>query len=330
MPAIVSGPDMRSLDEVEDYMETLRLTLLHLGTSRCRMEEGNLRFEASVSLRPHGAEALGNRVEIKNLNSQKAVLAALAHEIGRQAQALDAGGEVAQETRLWDEARGVTERMRTKEEAHDYRYFPEPDLVPVAIDDGWREALAARVGELPTARFQRLQGELGLGAYDAGVLVTDPKLAGYFEELAEATGEAKRAANWLINHVLGALNQAKRPFGDWSVPPSALAELISLEVSGAVSGLVARQQVLPAMWESGRGAREVVEAEGLAQQSDAGALMPLVEEVLQRHPGPVAQYLEGKAKVVGFLIGQCMKSSRGKGNPKVFGELLREALARRS
>ncbi|GIW71883.1 MAG: aspartyl/glutamyl-tRNA(Asn/Gln) amidotransferase subunit B [Planctomycetota bacterium] len=326
---IVSAPELRSLAEVEDYMETLRLTLLYLGVSRCRMQEGNLRFEASISLRPHGASGFGPRVEIKNLNSFKAVLGALAHEVERQAAALERGEPLAQETRLWDEARGVTERMRTKEQAHDYRYFPEPDLPPLAIDAALRERVRARLVELPAARRRRFMEQLGLSAYDAGVLLSEPALASYFEELAQAVGEAKAAANWLINDVLGVLNARKLEFAAWSVPAPRLAELIALTARGEVSGLVARQQLLPRMLETGETAPALIQRLGLAQQSDREALLPVVERVLAEHPRPVEQYLGGKTQTLGFLIGQCMKSSQGRGNPKVFAELLREELERR-
>ncbi|RME71675.1 MAG: Asp-tRNA(Asn)/Glu-tRNA(Gln) amidotransferase subunit GatB [Planctomycetota bacterium] len=323
---IVTEPVLHTLEAVDDFMDTLRLLLLHLGASRCRMQEGNLRFEASISLRPRGQTALGTRVEIKNLNSHKAVLGALSHEIVRQAAQLDRGEPIAQQTRLWDEANGRTAPMRSKEQAHDYRYFPEPDIPPLSIPASWRERLAASLPERPRERFERLQRS-GLGAYEAEILVSDPALADYHDALARTTGEPRRAALWLINDVLKLLNARKRPFADWNVPPEALAELIALEREGVVSGLVARNDVLPAMWETGERPRTIVEARGLAQRSDDASLAPIVAEVLAAHPDTVAQYRAGKTKVLGFLIGQCMRRSAGRGNPKRFSELLRDALA---
>jgi len=323
---IVSGPDLRSIDEVQDYMETLRRTLVHLGLSRGRMEEGNLRFEASISLRPWGQDAFGERVEVKNLNSLKAVRAALAFETRRQTRVLDAGGAVSQETRLWDEARGETRRMRSKEDAQDYRYFPEPDLPPVRIDAGWRERARAALGELPTARQRRYRDKLGLGEYEIGVLLQDPVLSAYFDR-AVALGDAKTAANWVLNDLLAQLKHRDLAIGSCPVPPGELMALAGLVKVGTVSGQAARQIALPAMFDEGLGAEAAVAAKGLAQESDEAKLGEIVATVVAAHPGPVEQYLAGKTKVLGFLVGQCMRASRGKGNPKVFQELLRNALA---
>ncbi len=217
--------------------------------------------------------------------------------------------------------------MRAKEQAHDYRYFPEPDIPPITIDRGWRQALAERLGERLRARYERLQRVDGLSAYEAGVLVGDPALARYYDALRERCGEPKRAANWLLNDVLGHLNEVRTPIDRWPVRPEQLAELMRLEREGVVSGLVARTRVLPEMGRGGGSAAAVIERLGLAQESRAEALLPLVAEVIAAHPEPVAQYRAGKTKVLGFLIGQCMKRSAGKGNPKVFAALLREALA---
>ncbi len=328
---IASGPDMRSLAEVEDYMETLRLTLLHLGVSECKMQEGNLRFEASISLRPSGETRLGARVEVKNLNSTKNVLDALAYEVERQAALLERGAAVERETRLWDDERRETARMRTKEEAHDYRYFPEPDIPPIAISEEWLARARARLVELPNARRARYAGELGLTPYEAGVLVQDPRLCRYFDALAARAGDAKAAANWLLNDVLARLNERKATVAEFAaaVPPESLAELIDLVKRGAVSGQAARLQVLPAMMETRAPAGAIIRERGLAQISDRDALAPIVEEVLARHAKVVEDVKKGKEQALGFLVGQCMKAAAGKGNPKVFQDLLREALARR-
>jgi aspartyl-tRNA(Asn)/glutamyl-tRNA(Gln) amidotransferase subunit B len=328
---IVSGPDMRSLEEVDDYMETLRLTLLHMGVSECKMQEGDLRFEASLSLRPHGQAALGARVEVKNLNSTKNVLAALAHEVRRQGAALDRGEAVERETRLWDDERGETARMRSKEEAHDYRYFPEPDLVPVAISADWIERARAAIPELPRARRARYVAAGALTPYEAGVLTQEKPLADYFDALAAAAGDPKAAANWLLNDVLARLNERKLAMANFAaaVPPSALAALMALVKAGGVSGQAARLQVLPAMIESGRQAGDLVRELGLAQESDRGALAAIVAEVLAANPKVVADWKGGKQAALGFLTGQCMKAAKGKGNPKLFGEILKEELGKR-
>jgi aspartyl-tRNA(Asn)/glutamyl-tRNA(Gln) amidotransferase subunit B len=328
---IVSGPDMRSLDEVEDYMETLRLTLLHLGVSECKMEEGDLRFEASISLRPRGATALGPRVEVKNLNSTKNVLAALAFEVKRQSALLAAGGTVERETRLFDDERGETARMRSKEEAHDYRYFPEPDLAPVTFSEAFLAEARGRLPELPRARRARLIAGLGLGAYEADLLTQEKALADYFEALAAATKDPKAAANWLLNDVLAELKARKASVASFAarVPPEALAELVELARTEKVSGPAARHEVLPAMIDEQRRAAEIVKERGLAQESDRSALRAIVEKVLAEHAKVVADVKNGKQQALGFLTGQCMRAAGGKGNPKLFGEILREEIAKR-
>ncbi|MHC4392017.1 MAG: Asp-tRNA(Asn)/Glu-tRNA(Gln) amidotransferase subunit GatB [Planctomycetota bacterium] len=324
---IVSEPDLRSIEETIDAMETLRLTLLHLGVSRCRMEEGNLRFEASVSLRPRGQAELGTRVEIKNLNSKKAVAEALGFEIARQERVLEGGGVVAQETRLWDDVRTETRRMRGKEDAHDYRYFPEPDLPPVALSAEFRDELQLATGSLPHVRRARYIEELSLKPYDANVLIQDPTLCGWFDELAAQTGKPGAAADLLLNSVLAQVKQ--RGVEDVSalgLTAARLAELASLEAEGVISRQVARTKVLPAMIDRDLGAEAVVEALDLRQNSDSSALQAIVDEVLAKNPDPAGQYRAGKVAVLGFLVGQCMKASRGQGNPKVLKELLQATL----
>ncbi len=322
---IVSGPDMRSVDEVQDYMDTLRLTLLHLGVCEGKMQEGDLRFEASISLRRRGEEKLGKRVEIKNLNSTKHVRDALEHEIGRQGAALDRGEALEQETRLWDEGRRETARMRSKEEAHDYRYFPEPDLAPVDIS---RERIAAiEVPELPRVRRSRYIQDMKLSEYDATVLSTDAALAGYFEALSAAlAGDAKTAANWIMNDILA----RSKEHPDRPRPPvGALAALIAMVRDGTVSGAAARQLVLGEMFATGADPAAIVKEKGLAQESDRGALAAIVEQALDQNPKVVADFKGGKQAALGFLTGACMKLAKGKGNPKIFTELLKEALAKR-
>ncbi len=330
---IVSGPDLRSLEEVEDYMETLRSTLLYLGVSEGKMEEGDLRFEASISLRPRGATALGARVEIKNLNSMKHVLGALRHEVGRQAAILRAGGAVPRETRLYDEATGETARMRSKEEAHDYRYFPEPDLAPVALDESWLAGLRASLPELPRARAARFAATYGLPEYDAGVLTADRALADYFEETAAAAGDAKAASNWIMNDVLALLSSGRVPLADHArrVPPSRLADLIGLVRDGAITHTAARQQVFPEMARTGEAPAAVVASKDLAVQSDRDALAAVVERVLAENPKAVDDWRKGKPlkAVQGFLTGQVMKATGGKASPAVAADLIAGALEKR-
>jgi aspartyl-tRNA(Asn)/glutamyl-tRNA(Gln) amidotransferase subunit B len=320
---IVSGPDMRSIDEVQDYMDTLRMTLLYLGVCEGKMQEGDLRFEASISLRPRGATELGKRCEIKNLNSTKNVRDALEHELRRQAAALDAGTPLEQETRLWDVERGETFRMRSKEEAKDYRYFPEPDLAPVNLRPEWISELRAALPELPRERRARFIDAYGLPAYDAGVLTAERALADYYETLAKACGDAKAASNWVMNDLLARekeLPVENRPSVE------ALAALMKLVAEGTVSGSAARQEVLPEMYRSRKDAATIVRERGLAQESDRGALAGIVEQAIAANPKALADWKSGKGNAIGFLTGACMKLSKGKGNPKVFGELLKEIL----
>jgi len=323
---VVSGPDMRTIDEVQDYMDTLRMTLLYMGVCEGKMQEGDLRFEASISLRRHGDPELGKRSEIKNLNSTKNVRDALEHEIRRQAAALDAGTPLEQETRLWDVEKGVTARMRSKEEAKDYRYFPEPDLAPVDLAPAWLATVRAGIPELPRVRRARFMAEHKLSDGDASVLTSERSLADYFEALAKETGDAKAAANWIMNDLLARekdLPTAGRP----SV--ARLAALMKLVKDGVVSGMAGRQEVLPAMYASTKDAIEIVREKGLAQESDKGALAGIVEQAIDANPKVLAEWKAGKKTTEGFLVGACMKLSKGKGNPKVFGELLKEALAKR-
>jgi aspartyl-tRNA(Asn)/glutamyl-tRNA(Gln) amidotransferase subunit B len=322
---IVTEPDLRSVEEARVYMETLAGILLYLGVSDCKMQEGSLRFEASISLRPFGSEKYGNRVEIKNLNSMKAVVHALDYEARRQTACLDDGETVARETRLWDDAAGRTAPMRSKEEAHDYRYFPEPDLVPVAIEPGWLERLRAGIPELPLARRRRFIEQLGLPAYDAGILVGDKALADYFEECVRLGLEPKTASNWMMGSVLRELNARDIPVAELRVPPAALWELARL-VAESVIALNTGKEVFSEMAESGRPAREIVEARGLRQISDTGELEAVVLKVLKENPKAVADLREGKKQAQGFLMGQVMRATQGKANPQVVAQLVAKKL----
>jgi len=323
---IVSDPDMHSAAEAEAYMNSIRDMLLYLGISECRMEQGQLRFEASVSLMPEGAGELGTRVEIKNLNSFRAVIGAVEHEIWRQGQALDAGETLVQETRLWDDERGVTEPMRTKETAMDYRYFPEPDLTPLVVDDEWIGRIRAELPELAGARRRRLVAEYGLSEYDAGILTGDKALADLFEEAAAAGAPAKAAANWLTGEFLRLMKEGGLEAAQTKLEPKALAGLIALVEKGTLSAPAAKQ-VFGKLFEAGGSPAEMVKELGLAQISDEDELGGVVDEVIGEHPDAAENFRKGKEQALKFLVGQVMRKTRGRANPQLVNEVLRGKLA---
>jgi aspartyl-tRNA(Asn)/glutamyl-tRNA(Gln) amidotransferase subunit B len=337
---IVSEPALRRPEEAGAYLTSLRQIVRYLGVSDGDMSQGSLRCDANVSVRRAGETALGVKTEVKNLNSIKAVERAIAAEAARQIRLLegdgsgsdggrgDGGGRVEQITLLWDEAAGDVRPMRSKEHAHDYRYFPEPDLMPLTVDPARREEIRRGLPELPFARRDRLERELGIPGYDAGVLTASRALADWFEELARLTGDAKTASNWTMGEVLRVLKDRGGEIESFPATPAALAELIALVKDGTVSGGTAKE-VFDRMVTDGRGAREIVEAEGLAQISDEGALEAAVEKAIADHPGQVEEYRAGKEPVLGFLVGQVMKATRGKANPKRVNELLRDRLRSR-
>jgi len=322
---IVTAPDMHTVDEAVSYMHTLRRVLLYTEVSDCKMQEGSLRFEASISMRPAGTDRLGPRVEIKNLNSIKAVTAALEYELKRQSRVLREGGEVQQETRLWDEARGRSARMRTKEEAQDYRYFPEPDLLPVAVTDALLDRVRATVPELPLARRERFISEYGLSDYNASVLTDSKELADYFEACLQHHDAPESTANWLLNVVLGEINERGIGISDFQVGPEGLAELIRLMDEETINQQAARD-VMAKMSETGKDAGELVEELGLEQIGEESDLEPLIEQVIEENPGPVQDYLGGTQAAVGPLVGQVMRLSRGKADPELANRMLREKL----
>lgn len=322
---IVTEPDMRSLEEVEQFMQTLRNILLYNEVSDCKMQEGSLRFEASISLRPVGQKKLGSRVEMKNLNSMKAVLKALEYEINRQTGVLDSGGKVDMETRLWDEVRERTERMRTKEEAHDYRYFPEPDLVPMVIEERWLSELRSTLPELPLTRRNRFVEVYSLSDYDAGVLTEGKAVADYFERCVELHAAPKSLCNWITNDVLRELKERRLGIRDFKVRPEALVGLVVMVEKGTVSMPTARE-VFADMASSGSDAVKIVEEKGLLQISDREELERLVLKVLDENPSAVSDYQKGKKTALGFLVGQVMRQSTGKANPKMVNEVLIQKL----
>jgi aspartyl-tRNA(Asn)/glutamyl-tRNA(Gln) amidotransferase subunit B len=322
---IVSEPDMRSAAEAAEFFSRLRSILVWLGVSDGNMEEGSLRCDANVSVRRAGDTALGTKAEVKNVNSFRYLEKALAFEIGRQIDVLESGGRVVQETRLWDSGSGRTHSMRSKEEAHDYRYFPEPDLPPLVVDEARVEHVRSSMPELPDARSRRFVSQYGVPHYDAGVLTQSAGLADYFEATAEAAGNAKAASNWIMGELLRTLNERGQSIADVPVRPAALADLIGLIDKGTISSSTGKT-VFAKMYDSGRTADDIVREEGLTQNSDEGALSSIVADIMQKHADAVAQYRSGKRQTFGFLVGQVMKGSGGKANPKLASDLLKRAL----
>jgi aspartyl-tRNA(Asn)/glutamyl-tRNA(Gln) amidotransferase subunit B len=325
---IVSEPDMRSAAEAAEFFSRLRDILVWLGVNDGNMEEGSLRCDANVSVRPAGQQAFGTKAEVKNVNSFRYVQKALEYEIERQIDVIEGGGRVIQETRLWDSSTGRTFSMRSKEEAHDYRYFPEPDLPPVMVSEARIAAVRATMTELPEARRRRFVVEYGLPEYDAGVLTQSAALASYFEQAASAAGNPKAASNWVMGELLRTMNERGTSIDAVPLTPAALAGLIRLVDQGTISSSIAKD-VFTRMYDSGRAADEIVASDGLAQIGDESALMAIVQDVLGRHADAVAQYRAGKAATFGFLVGQVMKGSGGKGNPKLVNQLVKRELDRK-
>ncbi len=320
---IVSEPDMRSPDEAAAFMTRLRAILRYLGTSDGNMEQGSLRADVNVSVRRPGA-ALGTRCEIKNLNSIRFIRQAAAHEARRQVAVIEDGGTVEQETRLFDTGSGTTRPMRSKEEEHDYRYFPDPDLLPLVLTQEYVDGIRAELPELADAKKRRFVDEMGLTQEDAEVLVADRDSAAYFEAVAEGR-DAKLAANWVVRDLFGALNRSGLAIADAPVSASDLGALIDLIRAGTISGRIARE-VFEAMFETGRDPGSIVAERGLEQVSDTGAIEAIVDAVLAGHPDRVAEYRGGKTRLLGFFVGQAMKASRGKANPKTVNEILHAKL----
>jgi aspartyl-tRNA(Asn)/glutamyl-tRNA(Gln) amidotransferase subunit B len=318
---IVSEPDIRSPDEAFAYLTGLREILISGGISDCDMEKGQLRCDSNVSVRPVGQKAFGEKVEIKNMNTISGVRRALAYEIQRQTAALQKGEKVSQETRRWDDATGKTSVMRTKEYAHDYRYFPEPDLMPVVVSEELIAELRKLLPELPEAKRQRFVKQYGLPEYDAGVLVASGTLAAFYERAACGTKNPKAISNWVTTELLGTLAEAKKTIDECPVKPEQLAELVALVESGQISGNIGKE-VFAEMFASGKGAALVVKEKGLAQVSDPGSLDGFVQEAIAKNPKSVADFRAGNEAAINFLKGQVMKLSKGKANPQLVGEIL--------
>ncbi len=322
---IVSEPDMRSPDEAYAYLTELKQLVQYVDVSACDMEKGQLRCDANVSVRPRGQQQLGTKAEIKNLNSFRFLKMALDYEIQRQVALIESGGKVEQETRLYNPDTGETAGMRSKEAAHDYRYFPEPDLVPLKIGEGWLKEIRSSVPELPPQKRARYIRQLGLREYDAQVLTATRELSEYFERAAAAAGDERSAANWVMGDLAAALKEAGKDITETPVSAEGLGELIALIQSGQVSGKMAKE-IFGKMFATGDSASAIVDREGLKQISDASALSRIVDDVLAANPKQVEQYKTGKTAVLGYLVGQAMKASRGQANPAAVNQMLKDKL----
>ena len=324
---IVSEPDMRSAKEAVAYMKKVHTLVRYLGICDGNMQEGSFRCDANVSVRPKGSDKFGTRAEIKNLNSFRFVEKAINFEVARQIDLLESGGKVVQETRLYDPDKGETRSMRSKEEANDYRYFPDPDLLPLEIDGAFLDAVRATLPELPDAKAARFAHEYGLSEYDAGVLTASRELAAYYEEVVRRLGgEPKLAANWVSGDLAAFLNRDNLEIDASRVGPAQLAGLVGRIADQTISGKIAKD-VFEAMWVSGRDADAIIEEKGLRQITDTGAIERAIDEVMARNPGQLAEYRAGKDKLFGFFVGQTMKATQGKANPAQLNELLRKKLA---
>ncbi len=322
---IVTEPDIHSAEEAHAYLTALKQILEYLDVSDCNMEEGSLRAEPNISIRPVGTEELGTKSEVKNVASFSGVQKAIEFEIKRHKKILDDGGEVQQETRGWDADKGVTLAQRMKESAHDYRYFPEPDLVPIVVDEAWEESIRETLPELPLARRARIREAHTLSELDAGVITATKPMADFFEATLSAGAPAKQAANWLMGDFQALLGDAKIEIQDGKINPKQLAEMIALIENATISGKIAKD-VLADMFESGKDPKVLVEEKGLVQISDVGELESMVRDVIENNPGPVADFRGGKNQAKGFLVGQVMKATKGKGNPQLVNKILDEAL----
>lgn len=322
---IVTEPDMRSAKEAVAYLEKMRAILQYIGISDCRMEEGSLRCDANVSVRPVGQKELGTKTEIKNINSFKGVEKAIEYEALRQAEILEDGGKIIQETRTWDEKEGVTKSMRTKEEANDYRYFPEPDLAPFTVSEEYIEDIRKTLPELPDERRERYITNFGLSSTDAQYMTNDKDTSDYFEKVVAAGADPKASVNWIMGEFASQLSNAGIEIAKAPVTPENLAKLLALIAKGTISGKIAKK-VFAEMWKDGADPEEIVKAQGLVQISDTGALKELVVKVIANNPKAVEDFKAGKKKAVGALVGQIMKETKGKANPKVINELLNDEI----
>jgi len=322
---IVSEPDISSSDMAYEYLNSLKDILVYGGISDCDMEKGMVRCDVNVSVRPKGQSELGAKIEIKNMNSFSGVRKALEYEIPRQMEVVKQGGKLIQSTRRWDDVTGATEEMRTKEFAHDYRYFPDPDLMPFQPKEGWLEEVSKRVVELPLVRKQRFMRDYGLPASDAQTFVWDVPLGNYFEAAAKQAKNSKAVANWVINNLRAKLAESSTGLADLRFQPGAIAELVGLVDAGKISNRIA-QDVFADMFATGDTPAKIVEKKGLVQVSDTGAIEKFCDEAIAANPGPAADFRAGKVAALNFLKGQVMKLSKGKANPALVGEILEKKL----
>ena len=322
---IVSEPDLRTPEEAAEYLRTLRAILVYLDVCDGNMEEGSFRCDANVSVRPAGATELGVKVEVKNMNSFRNVQRALEYEIRRQIKALREGEALVQETRLWNADQEITLSMRSKEHAHDYRYFPDPDLVPLVVEPAWIEEIRRNLPELPEAKRRRFARDYGIPEYDAGVLTASKELAEYYETCVRGQNDPKAVSNWVMVELLGRLNKDGKGITESPIPPARLAALLRLLAEGAISGKMANE-FFDEMYASGADPVEILKAKG-GQITDAGELEAIVRAVVEKHAGPVAEYRGGKETAFNFLVGQVMRATKGKANPKLVNALLKKALA---
>jgi aspartyl-tRNA(Asn)/glutamyl-tRNA(Gln) amidotransferase subunit B len=324
---VVSEPDMRSSDEAIAYLKKLHQIVIYLGVCDGNLEEGSFRCDANVSIRPRGQKELGTRAELKNINSFRFIKQAIEYEIDRQAELLEDGEKVIQETRLFDSSTGVSRSMRGKEEAHDYRYFPDPDLVPLVINDTWVEATRQLLPELPESKFKRYTEQLGLQEYDAGVLIAEKAVAEYFEACVALFDDAKACANWIMGELSRRLNDNGLTIADSPVTPEMLVGMLKRIADKTISGNIAKK-VFETMWQTGQNADVIIAEQGLKQVTDTGAIEAIVDEVIAANPGQVEEYLGGKDKLIGFFVGQVMQKSKGKANPGMVNELIKKKLVK--
>jgi len=324
---IVSEPDIRTPEEAAQYLRNLRAILQYLEVCDGNMEEGSFRCDANISLRPQGQRELGTKVELKNMNSFRHVQHALEFEVERQHSLLEDGTSILQETRLWDPNQGVTSSMRSKEEAHDYRYFPDPDLIPVVISEQWVEDIRALLPELPAPRRNRFVKDYQIPAYDAEVLTSSKPLADYYEECVKSSAQPKMVSNWIMGELLKLLNEHKKNIEECPITPSALAGMLKMVDEEVISGKIAKK-VFEEMFMSGREAAEIVKEKGLQQVSDQGEISTVIDGILEAHAQQAEEYRQGKEKVFGFFVGAVMKATKGKANPQLVNELLRKKLGR--
>ena len=322
---IVSEPDIRSPEEAGAYLRQLRAIVRYLAICDGNLEEGSFRCDANVSVRPEGSQTLGTRTELKNLNSFKHVERSLQYEISRQKEVLLDGGQIIQETRLWDPNKNKTTSMRGKEEAHDYRYFPDPDLLPLVIDDEWIQTIKKSLPELPDEKKKRFMAQYGLPSYDAALLTSDRDLADYFEKCVGIFSHPKQVSNWVMGALLGLLNTLDKSIDDSPVSPDNLARLLALVEDGVISGKIAKT-IFDEMGHTGKPANQIVEEKGLVQITDTDALENVISDIIDRHPKEVEAFQNGKTKLLGFFVGQVMKATKGKANPKLVNEIIKQKL----